>query len=300
MGKKAILLLFLLVLAAELQAEIVLPPDDFSPGWKKSGDLRKFRGSNLFDYIDGGAELFLEFGFAGLVVGKYRKENLELVLEIYQMENPGAALGIYLLKCGPETPIQGLSVRNSGEKTQFTLLKGSNFIHINNFQGDESLLPAMTALAHKTLEALPEGNPVKLFDYLPREKLIEGSERLVRGPYALQPIFTFGEGDILQLGGKIFGVVADYRDEKGQVYSRIVIPYPDRELAFSVFQGLIKNLDPYLKILERFEKGFIFSDYREKYGVVEVNKNLLDIRINLSTRPNQARDSGIGHFPHLF
>src|SRR4030066_305738 len=111
-----------------------------------SGGGSSLRGGNLFDYIDGGAEIFLEFGFDRLLVQDYRKEDSEIGLELFQMESPESALGIYLMKCGAETPIDGVPARNSGDKTQFTILKGATFVHINNPDGRESLLPMMVDL----------------------------------------------------------------------------------------------------------------------------------------------------------
>jgi hypothetical protein len=39
-----------------------LPGDGFVPGWLRSGPGLRFNERSLFDFIDGGAELFLEFG----------------------------------------------------------------------------------------------------------------------------------------------------------------------------------------------------------------------------------------------
>ncbi len=38
---------------------IVLPPDGFAPGWAKADKPRRFQKTDLFNYINGGAELFL-------------------------------------------------------------------------------------------------------------------------------------------------------------------------------------------------------------------------------------------------
>ena len=92
------------IAAASLNAAIVVPPDSFAPGWKKSGALREFPGSRLFDHIDGGAELFLEFGFKRLCLQRYEKGKDVLALEIYEMESPEAALGLYLISAAGRLP----------------------------------------------------------------------------------------------------------------------------------------------------------------------------------------------------
>lgn len=283
----SLFLLFLeFVLPASLLSAVVMPGDEFHPGWKKSDRLITFTRADLYNYIDGGAELFLEFGFEKLYIQRYRSGENELSLEIYEMESPEAALGVYLAKCGQETPVEGLEARNSGEESQFTILRERYFIHINNFEGQKGLLPVMVALARVTLQNLPPDRPINLLDHLPRENLIKNSERLIRGPYALQPIFTFGEGDILLLEGKVFAVAGNYRDEKGNITTRIIVPYPDEARARAALHHLQQNFDPYHKILETGPSGFIFIDYQQKFGQVTLKGSILDIRINLANRPS--------------
>ena len=43
-------------------------------GWKKSGEIRIFLPKNLYDYIDGGADLYLKYDFQELQVAEYQDE----------------------------------------------------------------------------------------------------------------------------------------------------------------------------------------------------------------------------------
>lgn len=282
-----ILLSFVQTVAAS--ADLAFPEDNYVPGWTKSERTHRYEKSNLFDYIDGGAELFLEFGFDRLLVQRYKrvdaKREEEIALEVFVMESPEAALGIYLTKCGKETPVRGLKARNSGDRYQFTIVRGNCFVQVNNFSGDETLMHVMVALAQKTLATIPKGHPVKLLDRLPKKDFVAGSGLIIRGPYALQPIFTFGKGDVLLLGGRVFGVTGDYVGANGDIYTRMFILYPEPKAALSAFENLVNNLDPYLEIITRWEKGFSFKDYRDKFGIVELNGDVMKIEINLPEKP---------------
>lgn len=273
------------IAAASLNAAIVVPPDSFAPGWKKSEALREFPGSRLFDHIDGGAELFLEFGFKGLCLQRYKKGEDELALEIYEMESPEAALGLYLMKCGRETPVKGLEARNSGEPAQFTILRGRCFIHVNNFSGREDLLPVMTELARRALAGIPDEKAADLIGRLPGQGLQPGSACLFRGPVGLQAFYTFGEGDILDQRGLLFGVAGSYDDPKSGHFTLILIDYPDAGRAQTAFKNLAGRLDPYLKVLKNSEKGFVFGDFQKKFGTVALNDARLEIRIGLASEP---------------
>jgi len=276
----------LLVLTALAPAQsIILPLDGFAPGWAKAEKPEQFQKVDLFNYIDGGAELFLEFGFENLVVQSYVKDFMELTLEVYQMEGPESALGVYLLKSGKETPVKGLSARNTGDRFQITALRNRWFIHVNNPDGLPDAVPAMTALAQKIMAVLPEAPRVTLLDALPPKGIIMGSERLFRGPYALQSLYTLGPTDILQQNRTIFGIAADYRTEKGEYYTRILVPYPDPAAAKEAFRYLGQNLDSYLEVVDSYAQGFVFHDFQDKYGQAELKGTWIEVLVNLTTKP---------------
>ncbi|HEX9972044.1 MAG TPA: DUF6599 family protein [bacterium] len=287
MKSKVLLISFLFIFSIHAFGDVILPDDNFVIGWTTCGRSLVFNKNDLFNYIDGGAELFLEFGFKQLTVQNYKHGEYEVSLEVYEMESPTSALGAYLMKCGEETSIEGIPVRNTGNKYQFTMVKGNCFVQINSFSGNERLTPVLTSLAQASLKFIAETKPVKIFDDLPKDGLIPGSELIVRGPYALQPIYTFGDGDILQLQGEIFGVTADYRDSDHKTYSKLVIKYPTKVAALSAFQNLAKNLDSYSTILSQSETGFIFKDFQKKYGEVKLSNSKLEIHFKLSQKPGE-------------
>ncbi|MDZ7264117.1 MAG: hypothetical protein ONB16_05995 [candidate division KSB1 bacterium] len=266
-------------------AQLRFPENNFVTGWVKSGQLLRFLKNDLYGYIDGGAELFYEFGFEELQVQNYQREEYEISLEAYRMENATAALGIYLMKCGQETPIEGVDARNSGNKYQINIVKGSYFIQVNSFAGREDLIPAAAELAQQLLASIAQGAQVKIFDGLPKKNLIAGSERIIRGPYSLQSIFTFGEGDIFQLKGKSFGVFGNYRDEDRRGYSQLVIQYPDVAGAQAAFQNLLKNLDPYLRVVAQNDTTFIFQDFEQKFGSAMRQNDRISVRFRLAQKP---------------
>ena len=57
--------------------------------------LRNFEGSELYGFMNGGSELFLEYGFAHLLEQSLTYQGLPFVIEYYVMEKPELAYGIY-------------------------------------------------------------------------------------------------------------------------------------------------------------------------------------------------------------
>jgi hypothetical protein len=257
-----------------------IPEPGFAPGWAKAGPFRTFIGQDLFNQIDGGAELFLEFGFARLRLQAYARDKAELTLNAYEMESAACALGIYLMKMGRETPFPEIAARNSGEEAQVTIVKGRYFIQVDNLGNVPASKAEVVALANAFLAGVAEESALTPLDALPAEGKVPGSERLVRGPYGLQSYFTFGEGDILSLGGRIFGALAEYRMPGGAAFTRLIVPYPDPDTAAAALAHLKANLDPYVKVTRDRPDGFDFVDFQARKGAVARSGAVLDIRFN--------------------
>jgi len=282
----ALLLFVIFLLAGVPAAALDLPGDNFSPGWVRSGPCEKHDPAGLYNVIDGGAELFLEMGFVDLQVQKYARDGSEIAVEAYRMESGAAALGIYLLKCSREAPLPGIAPRHSGDRFQIALLKDNYFVFINNFNGREDLLPVMTALAAQLDRSIPAGAPVRELDVLPAADQVPGTAMLLRGPYSLQALYTLGDGDILQLGGKLFAAAAVYREAAGADYTMIVAPYPDAARARAAFDNLRGHLDRYIQVVGTGPDFFNFKDFQNDFGRAEVRENRLKIMVKMAQRPD--------------
>ncbi|MCK5878626.1 MAG: hypothetical protein KAH24_02535 [Holophagae bacterium] len=276
------LILFLVVVPG-LTASVptVIPP----PGWQVES-RKVYSSENLYGHINGGAELFLEFGFKELQAVRLTRGKVQLSVEMYRMTEVLSALGIYLAKCAPETPMAGVIPRNSGDRYQLAMVRGSWFIFINNFDGNRENVPLMRQLANKIAAQVYD----KLLAWpcsLPEKGLVKGSVRLARGPVALQPVYTLGEGDILRLNRQIWAMLADYR-VKGRTETLIRANYADEKSARTTFLSLVEKLDPYLKVIQKNETSLVFQDYAGEYGIVSLHGRMLGIRVHLVSAPGNV------------
>ncbi len=266
----------------------LLPPDRFQEVWNRSEGAHIFASADLYGHIDGGAELFLEFGFEQLTVQRYVAETgkgrREIQIELYRMADPEAATGIYLLKCGKESPAPSFNERHTLNKFQLLFLRDRYFVIVNNPEGDDTIKAGMLYFARYISSRLPPGSPVKAISLLPTRGLLEGSIRLARGPYALQAIYTLGEGDILQLGRKLTAVSAGYDDTGGR-YTLILTEYPDDAAAAAAFSYLRNNLDSYLTVEDKSPLYLIFKDYAGEYGRLQLDGTRIRVTLHLSKRP---------------
>ncbi len=288
------------VLLASAATAILAGTDPLS-GWKRSAPPRVFNRTSIFNYIDGAAELYLEFGFERLNVERYAKNGAELTVETYGMDLPASALGIYLMKCGPETPAPGFDIRHSANPYQLMAVKGKTVCVVNNPDGAEALIPVMVGLARRAMAHVPVGESVPFLEMLPPEGRIPGSERIVRGRYGVESVYGFGENDALGLGGRAFGVAANYRDAQGFAFTRIRVGYGNPAGADSALRAFASRLDASFAVLEKTHTRLVFRDYLHQYGVAESTGSFLDLRVRLveaSVADNPASENpGMGRKP---
>ncbi len=269
------------------RGDTALLPADGLAGWKKTGNLRVFTDADLYGYIDGGAELFLEFGFDQLTLQNYAKGGNEVAVDLYRMSDPAASLGVYLLKCGKETPGR-VSARHTVNRHQLMFQRDRYYVTVNNGTGQEALVPDLVAVRQGAgrqparLTCPPSPDPAVQAGQAP------GTVRLFRGPFGLQSIYTLGDGDILQLGGKLTGVSAEYKDPT-LALTRARRRIPDGAAAAKAFACLPKNLDRYLKPTEKGPARLVFRDYENKFGVVTLAGPRLDIVVRLDKAPAANR-----------
>jgi len=255
-------------------------PDGYIDGLTKKGNVQEYNKNGLYGYIDGGAELFLEFGFDVLRLQKYQYDNSEISVDVYRMTSPEAALAIYLMKCGEEKPIKEVLARNTGDFYQLTILKGNCFITVNNYDGKKEFFPVMVKLANRTLQSIQDEKAADLFSILPTDGYIEGTKLLVRGMYSLQSVYTLGEGDILSLKNETFGVTAQYKAKDNTVYHLLYVKYKSTDEAKNAFLYLCANLDSYIKVLEKGDTSIRFTDYKGKEGSIVLNGEIIQIRFS--------------------
>jgi hypothetical protein len=261
------------------------PADAAVPGWTKVDNLRVLTRADLYGYIDGGAELFLEFGFDQLTLQKYRRGGSEFAVEIYRMTDAGAATGIYLLKCGRETRDASFKERHTINRHQLMFVRERYYVTVNNLTGADRMSADLVAFGSAVAAKLPPDRvPVEL-KALPAQGMVAGSERLVRGPYGLQSLYTLGDGDILRLGGTLAAVAANYRDASGSTSTVILVNYPDAAAAKQAFAGLQQNLDRYLKPVSTTAARIVFKDYENKFGVISLSARQIEVRLHLATAP---------------
>ncbi len=119
--------------AAVAQEMPVLKPGDLSGGTILSTDY--YTGQALYGYIDGGAELYLEYGFKKLGRQEVRSSEETIVVEIYQMAGVNEAYGIFSVQRFKCVAVDSLSPNTCLSKYQLQAVVGNCYVSIINETG---------------------------------------------------------------------------------------------------------------------------------------------------------------------
>ena len=211
-----------------------LPSSSKVQGVKKEGRSQAYKGTKLFDYMNGGAELYYEYNFEQICVQRYQTAHGEVTVEIYQMDLPANAYGIYTFDTKGEHPPIGQDA--TYERGLLGFWKGRYFVRV--FAESEDLKETLLALGRAIAEKIPEeGVRPDIVASIPSFWVAGNSLLYFRGIVALNNSYFLSHQDVLSLGKAVEGITFQYNPE-AQPLRVIMVRYPDRPLAEGAFQSL--------------------------------------------------------------
>lgn len=183
--------------------------------WQLSGNPRYFGPDNLYDLINGGAEVYTEYGLKKMVTADYKskaRQNVTVTAEIYDMGSSMGAFGRFSRfldgAADPSKSGEGLSPtlapkgRFGGASASF--YKGSFLVNLTLL--DESPTATMESIkklgaavlpkfADSLFQKVPQGEPLsKVLEHFPKDNLLKRSEGYAPKSYAnidgICPCFT--------------------------------------------------------------------------------------------------------------
>jgi len=174
-----------------------------------------FDGGSLWGYMNGGADLYLEYGFNRLYYCDLSYQDLKFKIECFEMTEPLAAWGIYSVnrrKCLSQDTIHPGDCLNN---FQYQAVKGHIYFNVIALQNNDRSKSVMLKLAQQLLNGtseqllpIPEPlsdtqSPGQLSDY-----------QILRGTIAVDNhLFDFSE---LMHGIRGFTIWAQTAHESGQ------------------------------------------------------------------------------------
>ena len=185
-----------------------LPADNAASGWTKDGELQEYEGEELYTYIDGGAEIYQEYGFRRVILQDYKNAKGKSVsLEIFEMETPAAAFGMFTFKRSGGGKTVSLGAGAELEAYYLNFWKGRFLVTLTGFDEARETIDGIMAVAGIVDSKIRDAGEVPgLVGALPENRLRTVSVKYLKGPLGLNNIYPFYTARGLGFGEAVRGV----------------------------------------------------------------------------------------------
>ncbi len=270
-------------------------------GWVKSGEMEVYDRNNLFDYMDGGAELYLAYDFQKLVVQRYSSGSTDaskgnsITVEIYQMNSSPDAYGLFSFD--QEGEMVELGQKGVYGYGLLKFWKDRYLVRILGSQPD--LRETILRLGGDVDEKIRgEGALPELLSKIPKDDLIPNSDHFFHKQILLNNLYFLSDKNILNLTDKTDCLLADFGFD-GETLKLLLVEYPDLSQAKNAYQSF-NNL--YLKgeasetdKIVKIEQGkLVEADLKENYLLLVFEGTDRDIVLQLlDSVKNSLRQGGV-------
>ena len=160
----------------------LLPKTTEMKGWKVTSGPQFFEPRNLWEYINGQAEMYLDYGFERVATADHATldGSQSMTVEIYQMKSPKHAFGIYAAERSPGERFIRMGVQGYVSKNVMNFWKGPYYVKLTAFptspETEETLMRLAAGIDKKIKGAYSEP---ALFACFPESHKVMMSERFI-------------------------------------------------------------------------------------------------------------------------
>jgi hypothetical protein len=175
-------------------------------GWKPSGEIQVYSPANLYDYINGGADLFLKYDFQELKVADYENDRKSSVsIEVYRHKTPVHAFGIYSQERLSDANYVEVGAQGYSDKGVLNFLAADYYVKMSSVNAGPDDREVLLAFAKKLVENFGgKGSLPTILSSFPREGEKKNSEKYTAREFLGYPFFHSGYTADYELSGKKF------------------------------------------------------------------------------------------------
>jgi len=161
----------------------LLPDLKNHPDFKLTKEPEFFVGNNLYEYIDGGDELFHSYDFRQIITAEYQSKSnpdLSIVVDIYDMTTPDNAFGVFSAQKDLSSNFVNIGIQGISGGGEIVFIKDKYYNKLTTFvdtqESNETLKKFALEVADKIkgIDKIPE-----IFKIFPQEGMIKNSEGFI-------------------------------------------------------------------------------------------------------------------------
>jgi hypothetical protein len=218
-------------------------------GWKTAGKDSIYNRSTLFDYIDGGAELYLSYGFKEVVNRRYKNEGKpDIVVDIFDMATAPNSFGVFSqsMETVDESFGQGAQIL----KGLLIFWKDHYYVSMIAHPETEDSKKALATLAAQIDKSIAtEGSMPTIVKLLPEHALVRESIRYFRHHAWLNAHYFIADNNLLHIDDTTEALLAKYKNGDTRTIL-LLVEYPNPQSAQEAYRDFVKSYLPNLSVKE--------------------------------------------------
>ncbi len=237
-----------------------LPQSGEAGLWQRGDTPQLYEGETLYDYIDGGADIYHEYGFEEVIVQEYKNpEGKEITLEIFKMRTDQGAYGIYTFKRSARGKEVELGNEGQIEDYYLNFWKNDFMATLTGFDEEQQTIDGLLEIA-RALDAKVEagGETPFLVSLMPQDGIIKQSLKYLKGNIGLYNCYMFSPKNIFKFKE---AVKADF--ERGyQVYIFGYSSKTECNQRFNEAKASLRKIDKY-RDFKNVDSAFLCYDEKD-------------------------------------
>ncbi len=227
-------------------------------GWKQSDEIQIFSRVNLYDYINGGADLYLKYDFQELKVAEYQNDRkASVTIEVYRHKTPIHAFGIYSQERLNNANYLEVGAQGYSEKGVLNFLVANYYVKMSSVNVGPEDREVLLAFAKKVVENLGgKGSLPSILSSFPREGEKKNSEKFIAREFLGYSFFHSAFTADYELSGKKFQLFLiegiDQKDCRNMIQEYLK---HTGNLQNNVEEGRYQLKDPYHGGMDFYWKG---------------------------------------------
>jgi len=167
----------------DLNLKNLLPDLKNHPDFKLTKEPEFFVGKNLYEYIDGGAELYHSYDFRQIITAEYQSKSnpdITIIVDIYDMTTPDNAFGVFSAQKDPSSNFVNIGIQGISGGGEIVFIKDKYYNKLTTFvdtpESNETLKKFALEVADKIkgIDKIPE-----IFKIFPQEGMTKNSEGFI-------------------------------------------------------------------------------------------------------------------------
>jgi len=152
------------------------------PKWSQTEKAQNYYPENLFEYINGAAEIYLAYDFQELIVSQHKEDQSEMnvAVEIYNMGSEKNAFGIYSVERFSDNTFVDMGLQGYLEEGTLNFLVGQFYVKLLCFDCDGQSADVLKLFSQGIVKNVGgTGSFPVLVNKFPEEGLIPNTEKYI-------------------------------------------------------------------------------------------------------------------------